>query len=121
MRDRRSPQAGDTAMAVDIERVLIEHLRENYLPRGTEIRIDPEVDLFDAGILDSAAVLSVILFMETEFGLTIPDEDLLPENISSVAAATRYITMRLNGSDPALAAGGKHDVVDQEVPDLGSR
>ncbi|UCC49031.1 MAG: hypothetical protein JSV41_02305 [Gemmatimonadota bacterium] len=108
-------------MAVDIEEVLIEHLRENYLPRGTEVRIDPNVDLFDAGILDSAAVLSVILFIETEFGLTIPDEDLLPENISSVDAATRYITMRLDGLGPAVSAGGKHDVVDKEMPDLGSR
>ncbi|MHC4235823.1 MAG: phosphopantetheine-binding protein [Planctomycetota bacterium] len=108
-------------MAVDIEAVLIEHLRENYLPRGTEVRIDPEVDLFDTGILDSAAVLSVVFFIETEFGLTIPDEDLLPENISSVAAATRYITMRLDGSDLARSVGGKHDVVDQEMPDLGSR
>ena len=121
MRDRRSPQAGNAIVAVDIEKVLIEHLRENYLPRGTEVRIDPKVDLFDTGILDSAAVLSVILFIETEFGITIPDEDLLPENISSVDAATRYITMRLNGSDPARSAGGKHDVVDEEVPDLGSR
>ena len=88
-------------MAVDIEDVLLEHLRENYLPQGTELRLDPKVDLFDTGILDSAAVLSVIFFIETEFSLTIPDEDLLPENIRSVNAATRYITKRLNGSDPA--------------------
>jgi acyl carrier protein len=108
-------------MTADIEELLIEHLRENYLPRGTEARIDPELDLFDAGIIDSAAVLSVILFIETEFGITVPDEDLLPENISSVAAATRYITMRLNGSDPARNAEGKHDVVNQEVLDMGSR
>lgn len=121
MRRRQSTQAGSAAVAMDIERLLIEHVRENYLPRGTEVRIDPEVNLFDTGILDSAAVLSVILFIETEFGLTIPDEDLLPENISSVAAATRYITMRLNGPDPAPSAGVKHDVVDEEVPGLGSR
>ena len=88
-------------MAVDIEDVLLEHLRENYLPQRTEVSLDPNVDLFDTGILDSAAVLSVIFFIETEFGLTIPDEDLLPENIRTVTAATRYITKRLNGSDPA--------------------
>jgi acyl carrier protein len=121
MHDRKSPRAGKTVSAVDIERVLLEHLQENYLPRGTDVRIDPEVDLFDVGILDSAAVLSVILFIETEFGLTIPDEDLLPENISSVDAATRYITMRLNGSDPTRSVGGNHDVVDEEMPGLGSR
>jgi len=97
----RSPQAGNAVLAADIEEVLIEYIRENYLPRGTKVRIDPKVDLFDTGIIDSAAVLSVIFFIETEFGLTIPDEDLLPENISSVHAATRYIAKRLNGSDPA--------------------
>lgn len=121
MGNQRSIGAGDAVAAADVEGVLIKHLRENYLPRGTDVRIDPQVDLFDSGILDSAAVLSVIFFIETEFGLTIPDEDLLPENISSVEAATRYITMRLSGSGPARSVEGENVVVDQEMPDLGSR
>jgi acyl carrier protein len=79
-------------MDVNIEAVLIAHLRENYLPRG---EIDPNEDLFDSGILDSAAVLSVVVFIESEFALIIPDEDLLPENFSCVASTVRYISARL--------------------------
>jgi len=79
---------------VNIEAVLIAHLRENYLPRGD---IDPNEDLFDSGILDSAAVLSVVMFIETEFALAIPDEDLLPENFSCVASTAKYISGRLIG------------------------
>lgn len=75
----------------------MKYLRENYLPQNGDVVIDANEDLFDSGILDSAAVLSVILFIEQQFAITIPDEDLLPENVASVDAAAAYITRRLNG------------------------
>lgn len=108
-------------MAADVEAVLVNYLRENFLPQVGNQPVDPHQHLFDSGILDSAGVLSVILFIETRFGLFIPDEDLLPEHFSSIAAATKYITTRLNGANPTRSDRGEHDVEHQEVPYLGSR
>jgi len=121
MNDEQICSVAETDVEANVEAVLLKHLRENFLPQGNTVPLDPKVHLFDAGILDSAGVLSVILFVETTFGLTIPDEDLLPENFSSVEAATRYINARLNGSNPSNLDRGKYDVEDQKVPDLGSR
>jgi len=105
----------------DIQETLVRYLQENYLPQSGEQRIDTREDLFDAGILDSAAVLSVILFIEQEFAITIPDEDLLPDNVASVEAAVTYITRRLNGRPNEAGKGAEPHGVDQEVPGLGPR
>lgn len=83
----------------------MKYLRENYLPQNGDVVIDANEDLFDSGILDSAAVLSVILFIEQQFAITIPDEDLLPENVASVDAAAAYITRRLNGGRSGTEQG----------------
>jgi acyl carrier protein len=92
-------------MTADIQATLISYLQENYLPQSGDVVIDPNVDLFDSGILDSAAVLSVVLFIEQEFAITMPDEDLLPENVASVSAAAAYIMRRLDGSRDSAAKG----------------
>ncbi len=70
------------------------YLQQTHLPPGVELEVDDDADLFDAGILDSAALLSFVRFIELEFELSIPDEDLLPENFASIHAALRYLASR---------------------------
>jgi acyl carrier protein len=43
-------------------------------------------DLFDAGIIDSFGVLQVIEKIEDKFELSIPNDELVPQNLWSVAA-----------------------------------
>ena len=42
--------------------------------------LQPEEDLLGSGIIDSMAVLKVILFMEETFSIHIAEEDIVPEN-----------------------------------------
>ena len=106
-------------MTTDIQATLLRHLQENYLPQGRVLRIDPGDDLFDSGILDSAAVISVILFIEEEYAISIPDEDLLPENLASVDAAVAYIARRLDGGATGVPKGEVSHGVSEEVSRLG--
>lgn len=78
----------------EIEARLHAVLRENCLPGGTGVRPGDAENLFDAGILDSAALLFFVGVIEEDFGLTIPDEDLLPEHFSSIAAIAAYVRAR---------------------------
>jgi acyl carrier protein len=48
-------------------------------------------DLFDAGILDSFGVLQVIDKIEDKFEISIPNDELVPQNLWSVAAMTELI------------------------------
>jgi D-alanine--poly(phosphoribitol) ligase subunit 2 len=48
-------------------------------------------DLFDANIIDSFGVLQVIEKIEDKFDISIPNEELVPQNLWSVAAIIELI------------------------------
>ena len=74
-----------------IEDILSNYIMVNCLPKNYTTYLDYDMNLFDAGILDSAGLISYLSFMEMEFHITIPDEDLLPENFSTINKITEYI------------------------------
>lgn len=47
-------------------------------------------DLLDAG-LDSMGIMRLVLFIEEKFGVTLPDEEIEPDNIRSVNRIAGWI------------------------------
>lgn len=48
-------------------------------------------NLIEKGLLDSLAILRVVSFCEEQFGVTIPDTEVLPDNMESVAAIAKLV------------------------------
>ena len=48
-------------------------------------------NLIEKGLLDSLAILKVVTFCEEEFGVTIPDHDVLPDHMESVRAIAALV------------------------------
>ncbi|MDD2762016.1 MAG: acyl carrier protein [Methylomonas sp.] len=48
-------------------------------------------DLLEAG-LDSMGIMRLIMFAEKEFGVTLPDTEIEPDNVNSLNALHRWIT-----------------------------
>lgn len=87
-------------MAVDertIERDLRQFLAENFILDDDGATLAADQSLTEAGVLDSMGVLELIMFIEERFGVTVPDEDTLPENLDSVARIVNYVERRLAG------------------------
>ena len=53
-------------------------------------------DLLEAG-LDSMAIMRLIIFIENEFGVTLPDVEIEPDNVRSLAALERWVDRHRNG------------------------
>lgn len=59
--------------------------------------LHPEVDfssaegLVDDGILDSLDIVSLVAEIDTEFGITVPAEEIIPENFNSAEALFKLI------------------------------
>ena len=83
--------------------LLHSHLMTNYLPSGTA-PLGHDDDLFDTGVLDSAGLLSLLAWIEDEFDLDIPDNDLLPDNFISISRTTSYICARCAELEAARCA-----------------
>jgi acyl carrier protein len=69
---------------------IITYLREKaFLEEDTEL--DDKQSLTDTGIIDSINLLQMIDFLEREFSITIPIEEIIPENFDSLARIETYI------------------------------
>jgi acyl carrier protein len=51
-------------------------------------------ELLESGIVDSLGILDLVAFLESEFGLTVGDEDLLPENFRSIERIAEFANQK---------------------------
>jgi acyl carrier protein len=84
-----------------IERAVREFLTENFPLSGDASELDREESLIGAGVIDSTGVLEVIGFVEETYGVQIADEEVLPENLDSIAAIGRFVSGKLGSADAA--------------------
>ena len=54
-----------------------------------------------SGIIDSTGMMELVLFLEQEFAIKIHDEELVPQNLDCVAAATAFVGRKQLGADAA--------------------
>lgn len=57
-----------------------------------------EDPLLKNGLIDSLGILEVVTFLENEFGITLTDEELLPENFESVHSLSAFVQNKRNGA-----------------------
>jgi acyl carrier protein len=50
-----------------------------------------EASLLENRVIDSTGVLEVIGFLESTFGIAIKDDEILPENLDSIARIAAYV------------------------------
>ncbi len=84
-------------------------IAENFYV-ADDARLEDDTSLIETGIVDSTGVLEVVAFLEQEFGFTIPDRDILPQNLDSIARIAAYVA-RARGAKPAEAARDRDTAV----------
>ncbi|QNK42252.1 phosphopantetheine-binding protein [Caproicibacter fermentans] len=67
---------------MDFEEIALEILKN--VCDTDEISEDPDMDLFEAGFIDSLAVINIILEIEEKFNLRLQPTDLTKTNISTI-------------------------------------
>jgi acyl carrier protein len=74
----------------DVENQLAEYIEKEiaYDRGGTPLL--PDEPLLD-GLVDSTAMLRLVLFVEERFGVRVEDEELVPENFETVAKLAAFI------------------------------
>ena len=71
--------------------IILDYLKNSVLlDPNDEIPLDRS--LLEAGILDSYGIVDLLTFIEGEFGLTIPDEDITKEKMGSIRKMANYIS-----------------------------
>jgi acyl carrier protein len=81
-----------------IEQSIIGFLRDRF---GVDVA-DPSTDLIESGLLDSAMVVDLVLYLEEHFAVTVALEDLEFENFATVRNIAGFVA----GRQPAEASVG---------------
>lgn len=73
-----------------VEQVIVDYVKSfAIIEPGQEIPL--EQSLLEAGILDSFGIVEMITFVESEFDLSIPDEDMTKEKLGSIRKMALYV------------------------------
>ncbi len=78
-------------MIESIEETVRQFLIEQFT-YGSDVAM-PAADesLNEAGVIDSAGVLSLVLFLEETFGITVDDSDVHPDNLDSITNLASFV------------------------------
>lgn len=80
----------------DIKGTIRAYIEENFL-FGAEDVTD-ETSLLDEGYIDSTSVLEIVGFFEEEFGISVQDEELVPENFGTIGNQIAYVERKTSKS-----------------------
>ncbi|HEY3592439.1 MAG TPA: acyl carrier protein, partial [Polyangiaceae bacterium] len=50
-----------------------------------------DASLLGRGIVDSTGILEVVAFLESDFGVTVGDEEMLPSNLDSIDNIAAFV------------------------------
>jgi len=78
---------------MSIESKIRAYIAENFL-FGEAAELGVNDSFLDKGIIDSTGILEIIMFLEEQFGIKVADNEMLPENLDSIANIVRFITKK---------------------------
>ena len=91
-----------------IEKELRQFIAAN-LPLPKEVDLSEDQSFVARGILDSTAVVELILHVSQRYEVNIPMEDVVPENFDSIQRLAVYLQRRLGDRPHGLSESGHQD------------
>ena len=83
---------------MQLSAVIRQFIIENFLFEEDE-NLKENTSFLESGVLDSTGILELVAFLEETFGISVEDEDLVPENLDSIANVVAYLNKK-NGTKP---------------------
>lgn len=87
----------------DYEKAIRAFVLEHF-PLARQRSVLNDDPLLDSGIVHSLGVLELVGYLESQFEITISDEELLPENFQSISSLAAFV---LHKTDSAATVNRK--------------
>jgi methoxymalonate biosynthesis acyl carrier protein len=83
----------------DAMRLLREFIRERYNVSAGDADFNDDVHLFDFGYVDSFGAVELFKFVETAFGISISQSELISYPLNTIREISEFIEMRKGGTN----------------------
>lgn len=75
----------------ELEKFILSELAFNKDQRS----IASDEDILSMGVVDSMGIIRLVAFIEEKFGITVKDEDIVPENFQNIDSINNYIVSKI--------------------------
>lgn len=69
---------------------------DNFLYGQDDGNLGDDVSFLSTGIIDSTGMLEVVSFVEESYGISVEDDELVPENLDSINNLSIYVQKKMN-------------------------
>lgn len=76
---------------MDIKEQIRQYLAENFLFSDNGFNLSDDDSFLEEEVVDSTGVMELVLFVEDNFGVSVADEEIVPDNFDSVNQLAAYI------------------------------
>ena len=66
-------------------------VRQSFAIDAGDPRFGRSIDLFEGGYVDSVGLIELLAFIEDEFGIEVPDEELASDEFTSIDGMARVL------------------------------
>lgn len=64
---------------------------DDFLFGDIDVPLGENDSLLKGGLIDSTGILEIVSFIEEKFGIAVEDNELVPENLDSISAITKFV------------------------------
>ena len=81
---------------MDTRQKIRDFIVENFL-YGSDDGFGDDESFREKGLIDSTGILELIAFLEEQFGIRIEDDEIIPENLDSIASLVPFVEAKKRG------------------------
>jgi len=82
---------------MSIESTLRAFILENFLFTDDQNALSNEDSFLERGLVDSTGIMEVITFIEDEYGFSVANDEMLPENLDSIDSLVAFVERKRTG------------------------
>jgi acyl carrier protein len=79
---------------MEVETLITQFICDELIRGERQSALDPDLSLISSGILDSLALLKLIVFVEERFDLKVDDAEVVPMNFETVNRIKAFIEQK---------------------------
>ena len=79
-----------------VEDTIRRHISENILFTGDGYPYPDDASFLNEGIIDSMNVLELVMLVEEKFGISVADQEIVPDNFDSISKLAAFVRRKAN-------------------------
>lgn len=79
----------------DRSALIRDYIAKNLLFSDSGFNYDDDASFLDEGIVDSLGIIELVTFVEKNFGVSVADHELIPDNFDSIRKLDAFIRHKL--------------------------